>query len=372
MIARQSLEPKIGRHFDFTMLLLIVLLLAYGLALIYSATLEPMRGGIDGLVYRQAIYGAVGLILIALLTWFDYRVLANLAPVLYVLAAALLLSVFAIGRITHGSQRWISLPFFDLQPSEAAKLLLIIVLAKFVADREDEMWRFRHVLTSLGMTLLLSGMVLIQPDLGTATMLLAIWAGIIFAGGLRPLHGGILVGGALALAPLSWFLLHDYQRRRLMVFLDPNLDPTGEGYNVIQALTSVGSGGWLGRGFTSGTQSQLHFLRVKYSDFIFSVLAEELGFVGCMLLFALIIALLLRVLRVAMLAQDSFGRLLSVGVLSLLFAQTFVNVAMNIGLLPVTGVTLPFISYGGSSLLTILAGIGLLQSVVVRHRRFEF
>jgi len=277
-----------------------------------------------------------------------------------------------VGRITHGSQRWIGLVLFDLQPSELAKLLLIISLAKFVADREDEMWRWRHVLMSLGMTLVPAGLVLLQPDLGAAAMLLAIWAGIVFAAGLRPLHGGLLAIGALALAPVGWFVMHDYQRQRLLVFLNPNLEPQGEGYNVIQALTSVGSGGWLGRGFTSGTQSQLHFLRVQYSDFIFSVLAEELGFVGAMVLFALIIALLYRGLRASGLAQDAFGRLLSVGVVSLLFAQIFVNVAMNIGLVPVTGVTLPFISYGGSSLVTTLISTGLLQSVVARHRRFEF
>jgi len=372
MIGGPPLQPRLWRHFDFVLLLAVVLLLGYGLLLIYSATLEPTQRGISDLVIKQAIYGACGLVLILLLVWLDYRVLANLAPVLYGLAVALLLLVFAIGRITHGSQRWIPLPFFDLQPSELAKLLLIIVLAKFVADREDEMDNLRVVLISLGLTLVLAALVLLQPDLGTAAMLIAIWAGISFAGGLRPLHAGLLAGAAVIMAPIGWFLMHDYQRWRVMVFLNPNLDPTGEGYNVIQALISVGSGGWFGRGFTSGTQSQLHFLRVKYSDFIFSVLAEELGFVGCLALLCLVLIVLLRALRVSVLAQDSFGRLVAVGVASLLFAQTFVNLAMNIGLLPVTGVTLPFISYGGSSLLTMLAGVGLLQSVVTRHRALEF
>jgi rod shape determining protein RodA len=189
---------------------------------------------------------------------------------------------------------------------------------------------------------------------------------------MRWRHIGALTAAGVAALPLAWNLVPGYMRARVLIFMDPYSKPLDDGYNIIQAQISVGSGGWLGRGFLSGTQSQLHFLRVQYADFIFSVLAEELGFVGALALFALFALVLARSLRAAYLASEPFGRLLAVGVVSMLMFQLFVNVGMNVSLLPVTGIPLPFISFGGSSLITFMAAVGMVESITMRHRRFEF
>ncbi|MDA8189477.1 MAG: rod shape-determining protein RodA [Dehalococcoidales bacterium] len=365
---------KIWRHFDFVILLSALLLIGYGMAMIYSATYQPDKPFlVSDLVIRQAIYAGVGLTLLVAMLTIDYRLLGNLAPVAYFLTIGLLGVVLVLGRITHGAQRWIDLGIFPLQPSEMAKLLLIITLAKYMADHEEEMTsKIQYVLISLAIVGVPAGLTFIQPDLGTAVILLIIWIGMAVMVGVRLLHwAGLSLAGVLA-APVLWMGMQGYMRTRLAVFLDPQSDPMGAGYNIIQALTAVGSGGLLGRGFTSGTQSQLHFLRVQYADFIFSVLAEELGFVGACVLFLLIAVLLIRLLKAASLSTETFGRLIATGIVTWLAFQTFINVGMNIRVLPVTGVPLPFISYGGSSLIMILVAIGIIESIVMRHKKIEF
>jgi rod shape determining protein RodA len=216
------------------------------------------------------------------------------------------------------------------------------------------------------------GLIYRQPDFGTALVLAGIWLGMVFAVGVRFLHLGLLGVGVAAAAPVLWLSLEDYMRQRLLVYINPASDVSGMSYNARQALISIGSGGWFGKGLLRGTQSQLYFLRVRHTDYIFSVLCEELGFVGALILLLLLLVLLWRILRAASLARDTFGRLIACGVATMIFVQSFVNIAVNVGILPVTGLTLPLVSYGGSSLWATLLGIGLVESVVMRHKKLEF
>ena len=390
------------RRFDYILLMATLALVALGTVLIYSATLpspgQPANNlAPDSATVKQVTYAVAGLILMILVSLIDYRffeevffrtrvskasiegaslmqrVLASFLHPLYVVNLALLGAVLIIGRITHGSQRWISLGIFDLQPSELAKLLIIITLAKYLTDQEEEIKGWRPFLLSI---LHVAGPIVLiyaQPDLGTAIVVGAIWLGMVIMAGVRFRHLFAVAVPAILAAPLVWtYVLRDYQRERFMAFLNPNLDPLGAGYNPIQSLVSVGSGGLLGKGLTAGTQSQLHFLRIQHTDYIFSVLGEELGFVGAICFFALLMIVLFRGLRIASRSTEPFGRLIGCGVVTMLFFQTFVNVGMNTGLLPVTGIPLPFISSGGSSLITLFLAEGVLQSIAMHSKRTGF
>lgn len=368
------MEIRAWRHFDFLMMLATAALGVYGLLMIYSATLGIDGSGFDSRVFRQGVYLAVGIGLLLILAATDYHLLGSLAWLAYggCLLPLLLIAVRLLGHEAFGSQRAIPLGVVDLQPSEPMKLILAIFLARFLALNPESIRSPRVFYQSFAFALVPIGLTLAQPDLGTSLVLLAIWAGIAFVAGGRLIHFGSLgLLGVLA-SPLLWRVMPDYQKERIFVFLDgPWKYLTGEGYNVVQALVSVGSGGLTGRGYASGTQSQLHFLRVKYADFIFAVVGEELGFIGAVLLVGLLLFLFVRGLRAASIARDDFGRLLCIGIVSGLAFQSLVNIAVNVNFSPVTGVPLPLISYGGSSAMTVLASIGVLQSVVMRHKRFE-
>lgn len=361
------------RNFDWLLLLTTVLLLLYGLAMVYSATAsnQPLTPAGEPVV-RQAIYATVGLGLLLVLALMDYRWLLNLAPAIYIASVGLLALVLVLGRFSYGAQRWIQVWVLPIQPSEIAKIALAIALAKYLADRVDDFRGWRPVLLSGGLCVVPAALTFAQPDLGTTMIFVSMWLAMLVMAGLRRRQAVLMALAALLTLPLLWGLLQDYMRARLLIFLNPNLDPLDAGYNIRQALISVGSGGLLGRGFMEGTQSQLHFLRVQYSDFIFSVLAEELGFVGGLVLSALLATLLYRVLHVSAISADAFGRLVAIGVFAKVLAQATMNIGMNIGLLPVAGVTLPFISYGGSSLISTLAAIGILQSIAMRRHRLAF
>jgi rod shape determining protein RodA len=360
------------RKFDPWLVLLALGLVVFGLVVLRSATLLSGTA-VNRQLLIQGVYAAVGLLLMLGLTFVDYRVIGTLAPLIYAGTVAILGLVLVVGTNLYGAQRWIAVGPFSFQPSELAKVALLICLARFWASREGQTQRLRTLMLSLLIVAVPVVLVFRQPDLGTSLVLLAIWFGIAFAAGasLRWLGGLLLV--PLLGFPLMWRVMHDYMRRRLTTFLAPEKDPLGEGYNLIQARISVGSGGWWGRGLGNGSQTQLNFLRVQHSDFIFAVLGEELGFMGAVVLLCLYGLLFWRCLRVATLSRDTFGRLLAVGATSMLLFQTFVNVGMNIGLLPVTGIPLPFISAGGSSLISIFISLGILQSVLVhsQSRRYD-
>jgi len=369
------MSRRVWRNFDVILLVSVLLLMGIGLAMIHSATLGPDDSQVslwDDFVFRQAVYAVVGLVVMLVVAGLDYRFYQSASHLLYGLAIILLALIFVLGRVRGGSQRWFDLVLFPIQPSELAKVTLILVLAKYFADHQESIQQPVHLVVSILYVALPMALVYLQPDLGTALILGGIWAGMAWSAGIAVWQFGLLAAGGMLAAPSAWLSLKPYMRDRIVAFLNPGLDPSGEGYNVGQALISIGSGGLWGKGFAHGTQSQLHFLRVRHTDFIFSVFAEEFGFVGSIVLFALFGILLFRILRGAMLARDAFGRLIACGVAMLIFTQAFVNLAVNVGLLPATGLPLPFVSYGGSSLITMLIGVGLVQSVVMRHKKLEF
>lgn len=361
------------REFDFLLLASALALTAYGALLIYSGSLTTYGSPGQALshpVSRQLAFAAIGLACMVAFSRVDYRLLGPLSLTLYVVSIAALVFVFAVGASAYGSRRWILVAGTQVQPSEVAKIATVIMLAKFFADNEQHMRSLRVFVTSLAIAGLPALLVLIEPDLGSALVFGVIWLAMAVIAGVRPLHFAALMTLALALAPGALYAIaHDYQKERIDVWLDPNKDPLGTGFNILQAEISIGSGGLLGKGFTHGTQTQLDYLRTQTTDYIFSVGAEELGFVGAMVLFGLFILLLFRCLRVANLADDAFGRLMATGVVAFILFQVFVNIGVNIRLVPVTGVPLPLVSQGGSSLITVLLSLGIVQSVLGHRRR---
>ena len=365
------------RDFDALLLLAALGLVGLGTLLIYSGSFSQF-GTPEGLdfshpVVRQVAFAAAGLLLALLFTRIDYRTLGNVSIGLYVAAVASLLFVLVEGEVTHGSRRWILIGGTPVQPSELAKLIVIIALAKYLADHQEQMDSARVFLTSLVIAAVPAALVFAQPDLGSAVIFAAVWFGMAVVGGARWKHVGVLVSAGIVAVPFTFIgLVSDYQRERIALWLDPGKDPLGAGFQAQQADIAIGSGGMFGKGLTHGSQTQLDFLRTETTDYVFSVLGEELGFVGALLLFGLFLVLLWRALRVAELSRDMFGRLLATGMVIYILLQAFINVGVNVGLLPVTGIPLPFVSQGGSSLVMLFAALGLLQSILLRHRQIEF
>ena len=305
------------------------------------------------------------------LTLIDYLVYAALRWPIWVGTIAILGAVQVIGIITHGAQRWIDLGIFPFQPSELTKLLLVLVVAKYMTDHEEQMSNWRFLAISFVFVAVPIFLVYLQPDLGTTIVLAATWGIMALAAGMKLRDVLIIVTLLVVTAPLLWSSLRPYQQERLLTFVDPGRDPLGAGYNVDQARTAIGSGGLWGLGFCSGTQTQLRFLRIRQSDFIFSVIGEELGFIGALFVMGLIVFILLRLVRAAMLARTTYGKLIAIGVTAVIFVQSYVNLGMNLGLMPVTGIPLPFVSAGGSSLISLLAAQGVVQSILTRHRGLQ-
>jgi len=365
------------RDFDPILLLSALGLVTLGSLLIYSASLNRF-GSPDGYefshpVIRQATFAGIGLALAIIAARLDYRALGTLSVSLYVAGVAALLFVVAVGDAAYGSRRWIDIAGTPVQPSEIAKLVVIIALAKYLSDRQETIGNLRVVLTSLAIAAVPGVLVFAEPDLGSAAIFAAIWFGMVVVAGARWRHVLGIVGAAAAAVPFFLVaVIADYQRERLSLWLDPDRDPQGAGFNILQGKISIGSGGVFGKGLTEGAQTQLDFLRTETTDYVFAVLGEELGLMGAMLLFGLIIVLLWRAVRVAELSRDMFGRLLATGMVIFILLQTFINVAVNLGLLPVTGIPLPFVSQGGSSLVTLFVGLGILQSILLRHRPLSF
>jgi rod shape determining protein RodA len=370
------MKGRAWQHFDFVLFGATTILIALGIALIYSATLASLPYDSENLwdtfLVRQIIYALAGIGLMLLVSFTDYSIFANVDHVIYAFLILSLILVYAVGQISFGAQRWIDLGIFPLQPSELAKVLLIIVLAKFLADRQEDLKRLPYLLLSMLYVGIPMIFIYIQPDLGTAIVMAVSWFAMVLIAGVRLRHLGLMALVGIIGSPIIWLALQDYMRERILIFFDPQRDPLGAGYNINQARIAVGSGGWLGQGFARGTQSQLHFLRVRHTDYIFSVLGEELGFVGIVLLLLLFIVVIWRILRAAEMARDTFGRLIACGIATVIAFQAIANIGMNVGLLPASGVPLPFISYGGSALIALLVGQGIVQNIIIRHKRLEF
>ncbi len=342
-----------------------LLLLGVGLLALYS--LSSTGEGVNYFL-RQSLFASVGLGLMLFAASLDYRHIARYSTTLYFTTMALLLIVLLFGTTVRGTAGWLSFGAFQVQPVEFAKVTLIIFLASFISKKKSELGEWTRVIASLVLSAALIFLVLKQPDLGSSLVLAAIWGGMILASGLRFKHFLVLFALGSALVSASWFTLADYQKARIDTFLHPEADPRGSGYNVLQAMVAVGSGGLTGKGVGHGSQSQLNFLPEKHTDFIFAVITEELGLIGALLVIGLYLALLYRVREIGRKASDNFGYLVAVGTLVMFFVQIMINIGMNVGILPVTGLPAPLLSYGGSSLLSVCLSLGLLQSVYRRKK----
>lgn len=358
-----SLRDKL-RMMNWGLVLLIVMIGTVGVALLYSAggmSWHPWAGA-------QLTRFLAGLLVMLSLAMVDVRTWLRLAYPLYGIMLALLVVVEIMGHVGMGAQRWINLGFFVLQPSELMKIALVLALAKYFHSLElDEIGRPAMLVPPVLMVLAPVGLVLLQPNLGTATLLLLASAAIFFVSGVRWWKFAIVIALAAAILPIGWHHLHDYQKARLMTFMDPGADPLGTGYNILQSKIALGSGGMFGKGFGLGTQSQLQFLPEKHTDFIFVVLAEEFGMAGALGLLLLYLLLLGYGFVIALTCRNQFGRLVAFGLTTSFFLYVFVNVGMVTGTIPVVGIPLPLVSYGGTAMMTLLIGCGLLLGIAV-HR----
>lgn len=354
------IDRRLLLHFDWVLVALAGILLGAGLLTLWS--LVPRFG------MRQLLWAVIGTAGLLAIVSIDYRTLARWSTLGYVLALLALTIVLTLGRATQGARRWLALGPLTLQPSELVKLVLIGVVAHYLAGREEHPPGWDRVLVPLALTAPALLLIVKQPDLGTALVLLPVVLTLVFVGGARLRDLGLLLGGALAAAPALWFVLRDYQRERILVYVDPSRDPLGSAWNVIQAKITIGSGQLAGKGLFGGTQSRLAFLPERHTDFIFAAFAESWGFLGAIALLVVYGLVALRGLEVAASARDLLGSLLATGATVLLVTQALVNLGMVTGLLPVVGIPLPLVSYGGSALLTALGAVALIANV--RMRRF--
>ena len=361
------------RHFDWIMLIAIVLLTVISVLMIHSATLgAPPGTDLAEAARRQIQFALLGLGLYFAMASIDYRIWFNLYRVLYIVSGALLLLALVLGSSEIGDvRRWLDLVLFNIQPAELAKVLLIPALAGHLAVQKEHIGKLKTFVGTLALIAIPVTMIFLQPNLSTAIVVGVVGMAMFYIAGLKMRHVVTLVATALIALPLVWTAMADYQRQRIALFLDPGNDRDAE-YNLLQAEISIGNGGIIGQGYGQGSQSQGRFLKVRHTDFIFSVIGEELGFVGALIVMGLIGLVLARLLRAASLARDDFGRILAVGVFAMIFFQSAVNIAMNLRLGPVAGLPLPLVSYGGSSLVATLLALGAVQSVVMRHKKIEF
>jgi rod shape determining protein RodA len=361
------------RGFDWQMLLYLLLLVGFGIVMGYSANYETgsSPGSLSQTV-KTLIWTSIGLTLFFVAARTDYHWLQTFATPIYLLVLGLLVATGLVGTNLFGAQMSISVAGIDFQFSEISKVLMVVVLAAFLASRHERIGRLSTIVGAGLLMALPTYLVYRQPDLGTALVFVAILLGMLFMSGAGIGWLALLGGVTLAITPVAVGALQAYQRQRLFCFLDPSADPQGACYQVIQALNAVGSGGLLGHGLTAGRQNQLGFLPVQSTDFIFTVVAEELGFVGGMILLGLFALLIWRVMKVGWGARDPFGASIAAGLGSLLLFQITVNIGMVTGIMPVTGIPLPFITYGGSSMISLLFGMGLLQSVRVHSWKPTF
>ena len=359
-------ERRLYYHIDWALVVSVLALCALGVVMIYSTTYDPTR---TSRMYITQLYAIViGVVAMVFMLTIDYRTFTDKSHLIYIGICVLLVYVMLFGMVQMGARRWIPLRVFNLQPSEFAKVAVALVLAKFFGENRGEP-TWTDLAIGGGLTLVPLALIAKEPDLGTAVTLLPVFLAVAYLAGMRMRILGILFLCLALAAPVAWrFALKDYQKQRISTFLDPSQDAKGAGYQQIQARITVGSGGLSGKGFRQGTQGQLRFLPVAHNDFIFSVLAEEQGFAGVLVALGLYLFVILRALESARLAKDRLGSYLVLGVLASFCFQVIYNITMSAGLAPVKGLTLPLMSYGGSSMIATLASFGLVLNV--RMRRF--
>lgn len=360
------IDRRLLQNVDWLLLAMAFAVAGLGLLTLWSLAPGGIRGGAG---WRQLPWFGVGLLALFTVASLDYRRLVRFAPALYLGGLALLVAVYVAGRSVSGARRWLSLGPVSLQPSELFKLIFIVTLVWALTSRWAYPLSRGGVFFCLGLLAVPFLLVVKQPDLGSALVLVPVLLAILTGANVRFRLLGWLGLTALAAAPLTWLALKGYQRERLLVFLDPLRDPQGSAYNVIQAKIAIGSGQLLGKGIEGATQSRLAFLPERHTDFIFAVFAEQWGFLGCLALIICYLVLLLRGFEIAGAARDPSGRLLALGITALLAAQVLINMGMATGLLPIVGIPLPLMSYGGSSMVVSLMAVGLLLSVRMRQFR---
>jgi rod shape determining protein RodA len=360
-------DRRIFLYFDWTLLALVLGICAIGIINIYSAVFSTGERQFP-LYLKQIQWVLLGLFFMTVVFLIDYRIINEGAYLIYGVSVALLLIVYLYGYTTHGSQRWITIGGFSFQPSELMKLTIILALARYFDDhKSNEPYTLRELFLPSLITIIPFLLILKQPDLGTALIIMIIFSSIIFFIGINWKSVAIASIGCLILIPITWHFLKDYQKERLITFLNPDNDPLGAGYHIIQSMIAVGSGGVFGKGFIKGSQTQLKFLPEQQTDFVFSVFAEEWGFIGAFVLIIMFMSLILWGLKIALHSRDLLGTLIAFGITALIFWEVFINIGMVLGILPVVGIPLPFLSYGGSAIVVLMTAIGLLMNVSVRR-----
>jgi rod shape determining protein RodA len=354
------IDRRLLLHFDWVLIGLVALLISAGLLTLWSL--------VPRFAMRQLLWVGVAFVVMLVVLSIDYRTLARWAVLGYALGLAVLGSVLVVGHAAQGARRWLAIGPLTLQPSELFKLVLLVTVAYYLARRQEHRPGWDRVAIPLALAAPAMLLIVKQPDLGTAVILMPVVVALIVVGGARWRDLAMVGGASLAVAPALWFVLRDYQRERILVYLDPFRDPLGSAWNVIQAKITIGSGQLWGKGLYGGTQSHLAFLPERHTDFIFAAFAESWGFLGAMALLAVYGLLAMRGLEIASTARDALGCLLATGATVLLVSQALVNLGMVTGLLPIVGIPLPMVSYGGSALLTALSAVALLENV--RMRRF--
>lgn len=359
---------SIARGLDVGLLTVTLILVMVGLAALFSFSINIPNPNYS-LLIKQALFAAIGFGLAAALIRFDYRVLAGMHWVLYGLSVVMLLTVLVFGKTIRGTTGWFEIAGLQLQPVEFVKITLAVFLARYLSDHAERLQHWSGVAISAAWIALPVGLVMLQPDLGSALILIAMWLGLLFVMPVPRRYFLVIVGGLAAISIFSWFVvLQPYQKERVLNFVSPTRDEQGGGYNVRQAVTAIGSGQWFGRGLGLGPQSQLNFLPERQTDFIFASIGEELGFVGGSFILLMFALFFWRLRNLMLHARDNFSVLLVVAVAMAFFFQVLINIGMNMGMLPVTGIPLPFLSYGGSSMLASLMAVGILESMSVRQR----
>ncbi len=353
---------------DWVLFFTVLLLLSFGLAEIYSVAL-----GQDSLnlisFKKQMLFIGIGISLFFFFTFFDYHNLRSFSSYIYVGGTILLLGVLFFGVEIRGTRGWFSLGTFNIQPVEFIKVVLILFLAKYFSSAAIKINPLKHLIISGLGTFLLAGLVLAQPDFGSALLLFSLWGAVVLVAGFKKRYFLIIIGIVFVVFASGWFFLFaDYQKQRISTFLNPSFDPLNQGYNVTQAIIAVGSGGIMGRGIGFGSQSQLKFLPESQTDFIFAVISEELGFLGVSLVLLLFTIFFFRSLFLLKKINNDFGIFFILGVVVLIFIEMFINIGMNIGILPVVGISLPFISYGGSAIISTLIMAGIMQNIIIKSK----
>ncbi|MBU0735543.1 MAG: rod shape-determining protein RodA [Proteobacteria bacterium] len=366
------LDRRLIQNFDWVLLLLLLFQAGISLLNLYSATYPIRDLGGSEIFLKQIYWFLIGFTVFLLMTAFNYYVLERLAYPVYFFTIVLLVLVLIVGKVMSGSQRWLSLGAISFQPSELAKIAIVLVLAKFFSERGDyREYRLRDLWQPFVLTAIPCFLILKEPDLGSALFLGLVSFSVILIVKVYWKSLVILAGSSLLAAPLIWFGLREYQQKRVLSFLSPDMDPLGAGYHINQSKIAIGSGQFWGKGFLKGTQTRLHFLPEQHTDFVFSVLAEEWGLAGSIALLLIYLFLILWGLNIAKSSKDRFGSILAAGIVAIIFWQVAINVGMVTGLLPVVGIPLILLSYGGSSLITTMAAIGILMSISMRRFMFQ-